>query len=71
MRRLAAAAERPAAQGGAAPGLLLDAVRDMRRVGAHFAAIAHPLLERRGELLPSRLTPEPELGEPAGSEDRP
>jgi len=67
MRRLAAAAERPAAQSGAAPGLLLDTVRDMRRVGAHFAAIAHPLLERRGELLPSRLMPEPEPepGEPA------
>ena len=41
-----------------APGLLLDAVRDLRRVGAHLASVAHPLLERRGELLPSRLAGE-------------
>jgi phosphate:Na+ symporter len=40
---------------GSAAGLLLDAVRDLRRVGAHFALVAHPLLERRGELLSSRL----------------
>ena len=38
-----------------APGLVLDAVRDLRRVGAHLAGVAHPLLERRGELLPTRL----------------
>lgn len=46
-----------AAEGGAAPGFLLDAVRDLRRVGAHLVGVAHPLLERRGELLPSRLRP--------------
>ncbi|WP_149538894.1 Na/Pi cotransporter family protein [Siccirubricoccus phaeus] len=46
------------AGGGAAAGLLLDAVRDLRRVGGHLAAAAYPLLERRGELLPSRLVPE-------------
>ena len=57
-RRLAAAGSLSAAEGGAAAGLLLDAVRDLRRVGAHFASIAHPLLERRGELLPSRLAAE-------------
>jgi phosphate:Na+ symporter len=61
------AAEREAALrlthagGGPAAGLLLDAVRDLRRVGAHLAAVAHPLLERRGELLPSRLAAEPDL----------
>ncbi|MBK1657172.1 Na/Pi cotransporter family protein [Paracraurococcus ruber] len=48
------AAMRRLGEGGAA-GLLLDAVRDLRRVGGHLAAVAHPLLERRGELLPSRL----------------
>ncbi|MBL6458933.1 Na/Pi cotransporter family protein [Belnapia sp. T6] len=53
-RRLAEAGALPMAEGGAS-GLLLDAVRDLRRVGAHLAAVAHPLLERRGELLPSRL----------------
>jgi phosphate:Na+ symporter len=36
---------------------VLDAIRDLRRVGAHLAAVAHPLLERRGELLSSRLAP--------------
>lgn len=51
--------------GGAAAGLLLDAVRDLRRVGAHLAAAAHPLLERRGELLPSRLAGEPDQAEAA------
>ncbi len=56
--RLAAAGGLTAAEGGAAAGLLLDAVRDMRRVGAHLASVAHPLLERRGELLPSRLAAE-------------
>ncbi len=60
MARLAATAELPAAEGGAAAGLLLDAVRDLRRVGAHVAAVAHPLLQRRGELLASRLS-EPEV----------
>ena len=48
---------------GSAAGLLLDAVRDLRRVGAHFALVAHPLLERRGELLPSRLAADPGLAE--------
>ena len=37
--------------------LLLDIVRDLKRVNAHLAAAAYPILEGRGELLPSRLTP--------------
>lgn len=61
--RMAEAADRSAAEGGAAAGLLLDAVRDLRRIAAHFATVAHPLLERRGELLPSRLSPEVRLEE--------
>ncbi|MBU8540393.1 Na/Pi cotransporter family protein [Falsiroseomonas tokyonensis] len=63
LARMAEAADRSAAEGGAAAGLLLDAVRDLRRIGAHFAMVAHPLLERRGELLPSRLSPEVRLEE--------
>ncbi|MGG5812317.1 Na/Pi cotransporter family protein [Falsiroseomonas sp. CW058] len=55
LRGMAEAADLSAAEGGAAAGLLLDAVRDLRRISAHVAMIAHPLLERRGELLPSRL----------------
>ena len=58
LRRMAATADRSAADGGAAAGLLLDAVRDLRRISAHIAMVAHPLLERRGELLPSRLASE-------------
>ncbi len=58
LRRMAEAADRSAAAGGAAAGLLLDAVRDLRRISAHVAVVAHPLLERRGELLPSRLARE-------------
>ena len=35
--------------------LHLDIVRDLKRVNAHLAAAAYPVLEGRGELLPSRL----------------
>ena len=37
-------------------GVLLEVVRDLKRVGGHLAATAHPLLERIGALRPSRLT---------------
>ena len=40
----------------AAQGLLLEIVRDLKRVGGHLAATAHPLLERIGALRPTRLT---------------
>jgi phosphate:Na+ symporter len=56
-RRAARAAPLPLGEPGATPSLVLDAIRDLRRVGAHLAAVAHPLLERRGELLSSRLAP--------------
>jgi phosphate:Na+ symporter len=35
--------------------LHLDIMRDLKRVNAHLAAAAYPILEDRGELLPSRL----------------
>ena len=35
--------------------LLLDIVQDLKRVNAHLAAAAYPILKGRGELLPSRL----------------
>ena len=35
--------------------LILGIVRDFKRVNAHLAAAAYPVLEGRGELLPSRL----------------
>lgn len=38
--------------------LYLDIVRDLKRVNAHLAAAAYPVLEGRGELLPSRLRQE-------------
>ncbi|MGG5820553.1 Na/Pi cotransporter family protein [Falsiroseomonas sp. HW251] len=56
-RRAAQAAPLPLGEPGATPGFVLDAIRDLRRVGGHLAAVAHPLLERRGELLSSRLAP--------------
>ncbi|MBR0670261.1 Na/Pi cotransporter family protein [Neoroseomonas soli] len=58
-RRFALAAE-PAAVASA--GLLLEVVRDLKRVGGHLAATAHPLLERIGALRPTRLTEPPEEG---------
>lgn len=45
----------PAAVEGS--GIELDAVRDLKRIGAHLAAVAYPLLEREGLLRPSRLAP--------------
>jgi phosphate:Na+ symporter len=38
--------------------LHLDMLRDLKRVNAHIAAAAYPVLEKRGELLPSRLRQE-------------
>lgn len=35
--------------------LQLDVLRDLRRVNAHVVTAAYPVLERQGELLPSRL----------------
>jgi phosphate:Na+ symporter len=63
------AARRLAAGEDGAAGLLLDAVRDLRRVGGHLAVVAHPLLERRGELLASRLAADPALAEGNGRVD--
>ena len=36
-------------------GLHLDVVRDLKRIDAHLAATAYPLLERTGTLRPTRL----------------
>jgi phosphate:Na+ symporter len=38
--------------------LHLDLLRDLKRINAHIAAAAYPVLERRGELLSSRLRQE-------------
>src|SRR5579862_7678100 len=35
--------------------LHLDVLRDMKRINAHISAAAYPVLEKLGELLPSRL----------------
>ena len=35
--------------------LHLDVLRDLKRINSHLAAAAYPVLERLGELLPSRL----------------
>jgi len=48
---------------GETSGLHLDLVRDLKRVDAHLAAIAHPLLERSNLLRPSRLVRLPRQGE--------
>ncbi|MBV9826476.1 MAG: Na/Pi cotransporter family protein [Alphaproteobacteria bacterium] len=40
--------------------LHLDILRDLKRINAHIAAAAYPALERRGELLSSRLRRDPE-----------
>jgi phosphate:Na+ symporter len=35
--------------------LHLDLLRDLKRINSHIAAAAYPIVEKRGELLPSRL----------------
>ena len=42
-------------------GLHLDIVRDLKQIEAHLAATAHPLLERRNLLRPSRLVAMPRV----------
>ncbi|MFT8244029.1 Na/Pi cotransporter family protein [Roseomonas sp. BN140053] len=49
--RLAEAGAEPSA----AAALALDVTRDLKRIAAHLAAVAYPLLERQGELRSSRL----------------
>ena len=39
----------------------LDVLRDMKRINSHVAAAAYPVLERLGELLPSRLRRDAEV----------
>ncbi|ATR22000.1 Sodium-dependent phosphate transporter [Roseomonas mucosa] len=41
--------------GSVAASLVLDVTRDLKRIGAHLAGIAYPLLERQGELRSTRL----------------
>jgi len=43
--------------------LHLDVLRDLKRINSHIASAAYPVLERIGELLPSRLRREPEFEE--------
>jgi phosphate:Na+ symporter len=43
--------------------LHLDALRDMKRINSHIAAAAYPVLERQGELLPSRLRQDADTGD--------
>jgi phosphate:Na+ symporter len=47
--------------------LHLDMLRDLKRINAHIAAAAYPVLEKRGELLSSRLRQD---GEPVATEAR-
>lgn len=56
-RRVVTAGGALASEGGAVPSFVLDCVRDLRRVSAHLASVAHPVLEQHGVLLPSRLLP--------------
>jgi hypothetical protein len=39
----------------------LDVLRDLERINAHIAAAAFAVLEKRGELLPSRLRGDEEV----------
>jgi phosphate:Na+ symporter len=41
--------------------LHLDVLRDMKRINAHIAAAAYPVLDKLGELLPSRLRRDAEV----------
>jgi phosphate:Na+ symporter len=41
--------------------LHLDVLRDLKRINAHIASAAYPVLEKLGELLPSRLRRDAEI----------
>ncbi|BBK34495.1 phosphate:Na+ symporter [Stella humosa] len=53
--RLIGRARSGRAEGVEEAGLRLDVARDLKRIEAHLAAAAYPLLEASGELRPSRL----------------
>lgn len=40
--------------------LHLDILRDLKRINAHIASVAYPILEQRGELVATRLRPQGE-----------
>src|SRR4029077_21099404 len=44
--------------------LHLDVLRDLKRINAHLTAAADPVLDRPGELLPSRLRQDAAADEP-------
>lgn len=47
--------------------LHLDIVRDLKRIAAHIASVAYPVLDKNGLLLKSRVaSPEPPRAEPPG-----
>jgi phosphate:Na+ symporter len=54
--------------------LHLDVLRDLKRINAHIAGAAYPVLEKLGELLSSRLRRDAEADEirpiPAAARDR-
>jgi phosphate:Na+ symporter len=39
----------------------LDMLRDLKRINAHLASVAYPILETKGELDESRLRDAPDL----------
>lgn len=48
--------------------LHLDILRDLKRINAHLASVAYPILETKGELDESRLRPTPALEAKIASE---
>jgi phosphate:Na+ symporter len=49
--------------------LHIDIARDLKRIAAHIASVAYPILEQSGALRRTRLLEEPEhAGHPAGAE---
>ncbi|MGE0713958.1 MAG: Na/Pi cotransporter family protein [Alphaproteobacteria bacterium] len=54
-RRVFGRVNRGEAESVETAGLRLDVIRDLKRIEAHVAAAAYPLLEAAGELRPTRL----------------
>jgi phosphate:Na+ symporter len=49
--------------------LHLDILRDLKRIHSHICSVAYPVLERAGELQPSRLKElEPAAGFPPSAD---
>jgi hypothetical protein len=67
-QRRASSLREPAAESIETSALHIDIARDLKRIGAHIASVAYPILEQCGALRRTRLLDEGESGGGVGIE---